>query len=286
MLDASEGSILFGGIDTKKYKGDLTRINIYPGTNGLFSSFLVALTSLDAVSSSGQDTLTSSKFPIPVVLDSGTTLSYLPTDIANQVWTEVGARYSAELGVAVIPCKMQNSNGYFSFGFAGPNGPRVNVSMDELVLDLTSGRPPVFSSGPWKGESVCQFGIQNFTSAPYLLGDTFLRSAYVVYDLVNNQVGIAETDFNSTDSNIVPFPSMSAQIPSATPAPDQTQVTNKPEVTEPAYAAGSGFQQGGSGGGEENAAPGVPLGFGKVQGVLVAVTMLLTAFGSGLLLIV
>jgi len=210
-LDASSGSILFGGIDTKKYQGNLTRIDIYPTQQDIFSAFMVAMTSLEAHSPSGQDTLTSQGFPIPVVLDSGTTLSYLPTDLATQAWKEVGAIYSSQVGAAVLPCSMQNSKGYFSFGFAGPNGPRINVGMDELVLDLTDGQAPTFLSGPYKGQDVCQFGIQNFTSGPYLLGDTFLRSAYVVYDLVNNQVGIAATDFNSTESNVVPFPSMSAR---------------------------------------------------------------------------
>lgn len=281
-LDASSGSILFGGIDTKKYKGDLTRINIYPTQTDptIFSAFLVALTTVEAVSSSGQDTLTSEAFPIPVVLDSGTTLSYLPTDLARQVWQEVGAIYSPEVGVAVLPCSMQNSKGHFSFGFAGPSGPRINVGMDELVLDLTSGTPPTFLTGQYRGQDVCQFGIQNFTSAPYLLGDTFLRSAYVVYDLVNNQVGIAETDFNSTDSNIVAFPSMSAPIPSATAAPDQSEAAKVPAVTTPAYAASSGFMEGVAG--SENAAPGMSAAWGTGQIMVVGATMMMMALGSGL----
>ena len=247
---------------------------------------MVALTSVEANSPSGQDTLTSEKFPIPVVLDSGTTLSYLPTDLATQLWKEVNAKYAPEFDVAVLPCNARNSKGYFSFGFAGPNGPRINVTMDELVLDLTAGQPPVFTSGSYKGQDVCQFGIQNFTTAPYLLGDTFLRSAYVVYDLVNNEIGIAPTDFNSTESNVVAFPSLSAQIPSATVAPDQSEATARPTVTEPAYAAGVGFQEFNSGtnSAEENAAPAMTPAFGKTQTLVVAATMLLTALGSGLFL--
>jgi len=285
-LDASSGSILFGGIDTKKYKGELTRIEVYPTQQDIFTAFLVAMTSLAAYSPTGSDTLTSIHFPIPVVLDSGTTLSYLPTDLAKQIWTEVGAIYSADFGVAVIPCNMQNSKGYFSFGFAGPSGPRINVTMDELVLDLTSGRPPVFASGRYKGQDVCEFGIQNFTSAPYLLGDTFLRSAYVVYDLINNQVGIAATDFNSTESNVVAFPSMSAQIPSATVAPDQSQATTKPTATVPAYAASQGFTDSAQATSKANAAEGMPAAFGKGQMLVVGVTMVLTALGSGVFFVI
>ena len=105
------------------------------------------MTSLQAFSPSGSDKLTSRQFPIPVVLDSGTTLSYLPTDLAVQVWNEVGAVYSPEIDMAVLPCKMKTSKGFFSFGFAGPSGPKINVTMDELVLDLTTGPAPTFTSG-------------------------------------------------------------------------------------------------------------------------------------------
>ncbi|KAK4462180.1 aspartic peptidase domain-containing protein [Cladorrhinum samala] len=276
-LDSSSGSILFGGIDTEKYVGDLTRIDILANSQNLYTSFLVPLTSLTATSPSGSDTLTSRQFPIPVVLDSGTTLSYLPTDLAMQVWKEVGAVYSPELQLAIIPCDMQNSKGYFSFGFAGPNGPKIKVSMDELVLDLATSGAPTFSAGAYRGKAACEFGIQNFTSAPYLLGDTFLRSAYVVYDLVNNQIGLAATDFNSTKSNIVAFPSLSAPIPSATVAQDQSEATNKPSVTTPAYVASAGFTKGAAADDKENAAPGPSPSLGLAC-ALVVISML---FGSG-----
>lgn len=277
-LDASSGSILFGGIDTAKYVGDLTRIDIYP-IKKAYTSFLVAMTSLQAFSSSGSDTLTSVEFPIPVVLDSGTTLSYLPTDLARQIWKEVGALYSPEYQLAVLPCSMASSKGYFSFGFAGPSGPRINVTMDELVLDLTNGRPPVFNHGIYKGQDACEFGIQNFTSPPFLLGDTFLRSAYVVYDLINNQIGLAPTDFNSTKTNIVAFPSESAHIPSATVAPDQAQATDVPSVTSPAFDASAGFTDSAA---TRNAAVGMPPAFGIAQLGVMGLSMGLALIGSGL----
>lgn len=244
-LDASTGSILFGGIDTEKYVGDLTRIDIQrDNQTGEYDSFIVQLTSMYAVSSSGTDQLTSQSFPIPVVLDSGTTLSYLPNDIAQQIWTETGAVYTASVGLALIPCRMQRSTGYFSFGFGGPHGPRINVTMDELVLNLViSGPAPTFSAGEYVGEDACEFGIQN-TTGTNLLGDTFLRSAYVVYDLINNQVAMAATDFNATDSNVVAFPSKGAAIPSATAASNQSLATATTAFTQPAFAAEAGFLNG------------------------------------------
>ena len=231
-LGADSGSILFGGVDTAKYVGNMTRISLCrDDESGAFTSFRVNLTSLEAVSPSRVYTVPSIENPIPVVLDSGTTLSYLPDDLARQVWREAGAIYAQDIGLAVIPCDMADAEKYFSFGFAGANGPRIDVKMDELVLGLASGQPPVFVAGPYDGQTACEFGIQNFTDGPFILGDTFLRSAYVVYDLSNNEIGISATDFNATDTSIVPFPSLSARIPGATPIPSQIPVVPLPMAT-------------------------------------------------------
>lgn len=274
-LDSSKGNILFGGVDTEKYVGNLTRIDILENNKtNVYDSFLVPVTSLLAVSGSGTDELTSTEFPIEVVLDSGTTLSYLPSDIAEQIWREVGATYTPDVGLALLPCRMQNSEGHFSFGFAGPDGPRINVSMDELVLDLvTSGPPPTFISGPFEGEDACEFGIQNSSKSPFLLGDTFLRSAYVVYDLVNNEIGIAQTDFNATDSNIVAFESNGSTIPFATLVSNQN-LTAPTTAASPSFAAESGFEAGT----EDNGAAVLPLGI--QQTLFVGFAMLMSFFLS------
>ena len=46
-----------------------------------------------------------------------------------------------------------------------------------------------------------------------ILGDFFLRSAYVVYDLENNLVGIAQTNMNSSSSNVLEVPEGVTTIP-------------------------------------------------------------------------
>ncbi|KAI1414180.1 acid protease [Hypoxylon sp. FL1857] len=280
-LDASTGSILFGGIDTEKYHGDLTRIDIQKDSqSNAFTSFTVSLTSLQAVSSSGTDTL-SSTYPIPVVLDSGTTFSYLPTDLAEQLWNEVGAVYYSQVGLALLPCNMENSAGHFSFGFGGSGGPVINITMDELVLPLTSGQAVQFPSGPYRGQDACQFGVQNFSSesVSYLLGDTFLRSAYVVYDLVNNQIAMAPTDFNATASNVVAFPSQGAQIPSATAAPNQAQATQSTTSGSGSLGASGGFQND-----RENAAS-LPPAFDWARIAVMGASMAFVMVGSGFFLL-
>lgn len=183
---------------------------------GAITSFTVAWTSLSATSSTGTDTLTSAGFVSPAILDSGTTITLLPDDVAALVFEELGATVSQQLGAVVVPCSLGQNSGTINYGFGGTGGPVIKVPLNELVLPLvlTNGRIPTYQNGA----QACQLGIQSAGDLPILLGDTFLRSAYVVYDLVNNQIALANTDFNSTGSNVVPFASSGAPIPSAATA--------------------------------------------------------------------
>jgi hypothetical protein len=234
-------------VDTEKYVGDMMRVDIVPDErlDGAYSHFTINLTSLTAKSPSGEDTLSSQGYPIPVVLDSGTTLTFVPGDLATQMWEEAGVEFNDVLKQGLVPCSRRDSPGLFRFGFGGPDGPKVEVPMNELVLDLTTGGAPSFpGNSKFKGQDACLFGVQAFTEAPYILGDTFLRSAYVVYDLVNNQIGLAQTDFNETGTNIVVFEKNGSTVPMSTVAPNQGQLDTPASDKEPAYAARDGFQSG------------------------------------------
>jgi hypothetical protein len=246
--DSATGSVLFGGIDTKKYTGDLISVEIYPSQlqNGqtIYTSFTVAFTSLSATSDSGTDQLTPSNYAEPAILDSGTTITLLPNDVAQVVFDEFGAQMSQELGAVVVPCALANKTGSLTFGFGGAGGPSIAVNVSQLVLPLTlpNGQVPQYSNGA----DACQLGIQAAGDLPVLFGDTFLRSAYVVYDLDNNRIALAQTDFDSTGSNVVAFASGGAAIPSASSAPNEAAVTQtasgNPKVGITATVTGTGAQ--------------------------------------------
>jgi hypothetical protein len=240
--ESSTGSVLFGGIDTTKYQGELQSITVYPSrARRAVTSFTVAFTSLSASSSSGTDVLTQPGFAVPAILDSGTTITLLPDDIANLVYEELGGKYYEKVGATLVPCSLAQNNGTLNYGFGGQGGPVIKVSVSELVLPLTltNGETPRFNNG----QTACQLGIQPAGDLPILLGDTFLRSAYVVYDLVNNRIALGQTNFNVTSSNVVAFASSGAPIPSASSAPNEAAVTQTatgiPKVTAPGTATGA-----------------------------------------------
>jgi hypothetical protein len=204
-LDASTGSILFGGVDTAQYTGSLSTLPIQT-QNGVHSEFLITLTGVAL----GNTTIADSQ-ALAVLLDSGSSLTYLPDAWVDQIFESTGAQYDSSQGAAYVPCSLADDSRTIDFTFTSPT---IKVALKELVLDLvtTGGKRPTFSNGV----TACLFGIAPAGSSTNVLGDTFLRSAYVVYDLANNQISLAQTNFNATQSNVVEIGSGSSSVPSAT----------------------------------------------------------------------
>lgn len=213
-LDSNTGSILFGGVDTEQFEGELKTLPIQ-AEGSVFAEFLITLTGLymgDEAVATGQ--------ALPVLLDSGSSLTYLPDSMVQSIYDKVSARYESSEGAAYIPCSKANSNMTVRFNFSEPI---ISVAMNELVLDLVtaSGKRPTFSDGT----EACLFGIAPSGSGTNVLGDTFLRSAYVVYDLENNEISIAQTTFNSTTNNVMEIGTGSKAVPSATAVSNAVSAT-------------------------------------------------------------
>ena len=195
-LEASTGSILFGGVDSDKYHGQLSTLPIQ-AERGVFQEFIIVLTGVDLVSQ-GQNT--SLQIPqIPVLLDSGSTLSYLPPATCEIMFKALGVQYDEQAEQGYIACSSQNDASTLDFSFSGAV---ISVPMSELVLPGgtdAEGNTLTLSNG----EAACSFGISvGSDDSGYTLGDTFIRSAYVVYDIDNNEISLAQTNFNATTSNI------------------------------------------------------------------------------------
>jgi hypothetical protein len=196
-LESSTGNVLFGGIDYARFHGDLTVLPLQRDASGGISSFTVVLDNMNIVGAASAVQYTAN-LTIPVILDSGTTLTYLPDNIATAIAKGVGAVSNVNYGV-VVPCELANTAGVFNFQFGNKNGPIIAANISQFVLPFPSDIPsPKFKSG----KTACRWGILPADGNPNLFGDTFLRSAYVVYNIDGNQVGIAQTNFNVTTQDI------------------------------------------------------------------------------------
>lgn len=225
-LEANTGSILFGGVNKAKYHGDLKTLPIQT-VNGGYSEFVLALTGVAFASEHDSHSYSSASLPVAVLLDSGSSLTYLPDSLVKDIYDDFGVVYEPSSGVGFVPCNLAMNDTSITYTFSSPT---ITVDVKELILE----------SGPLyfrDGTRACPFGIVPAGDSTAVLGDTFLRSAYVVYDLSNNEISLANTNFNPTSDDILEIGSGKDSVPGA------TRVANP--VTTVSVDNGSGARIGG-----------------------------------------
>lgn len=101
---------------------------------------------------------------IILIPDSGSTLSYLPLSLITAMLTQFsGAVLSG--GAYTVSCTFRAQAGNFQVVFGGTT---INISYHDFI---------------WFDGVQCWFGAIP-TSAPYILGDSFIRSVYVTFDSI------------------------------------------------------------------------------------------------------
>ncbi|KAI9657032.1 MAG: hypothetical protein M1821_003198 [Bathelium mastoideum] len=207
-LNANTGNILFGGVDTDQYHGSLETVPIVQEDN-TYAEFIIVLT---AVGNKGTAATLASNQDIPVLLDSGSSLSYLPNDVTQTIYNHYNADYDESQGAAFVDCNLANSDDSLVFTFSSPS---ISVGLSELVI---------LAGYDQNNNPECILGIGPADDSTPVLGDTFLRSAYVVYDLHNNEISLAQTNFNATTTNVMEITNSS--VPDATLVPSAMSTAN------------------------------------------------------------
>ncbi|KAK4565699.1 hypothetical protein LTR86_003547 [Recurvomyces mirabilis] len=208
---AASGTILFGGLNLARFTGALLKIPIVGTTNAdgsmSYNQATVQLTQVSTLNGLLPVIQTPLTYSENAILDTGTTLTILQQDLATNIINAMGAQYyppGSTSGNAIIPCQAAVNNNGPSINFHFSNlltGPTINVPLSQLVGTVL---------GSLNGISYCQFGIYGAPAGagwPTILGDTFLRNAYAVYDLDTHHVGLAQAvyDPNVVD-NIIEIP--------------------------------------------------------------------------------
>ncbi|KAI8988765.1 aspartic peptidase domain-containing protein [Pilobolus umbonatus] len=208
------GEITFGGMDETKYTGEMYYLPVVSLsatkkralTNVNLSNYywMVYGLGISTVNPGDSDTsepivLFNSDFKETTgfILDTGTTLTYLPESVAVGIIESVAGKdgYSVHKssGTYLIDCKYHESNVELDFKMIavldGVDVPVVlSIPFSELVM-------------PLDGESAseaenCLFGIAPSTdmkvgSTLMIIGESVLRSIYMVFDMQNDMIGIA-----------------------------------------------------------------------------------------------
>jgi Eukaryotic aspartyl protease len=245
-------------VDTDKYTGTLGIVNVQETAETQeFDTFTVVLSDL-SFSVGGSTSNIDLKGTLPVILDSGTTLTYLPDDIAHEIYNGLGIEYD-DIDGPFVPCNVKTDNMKFTFTFGSDKGVAIDVDLGQFVLpyDPQAMLPDI------NGGQACTFGLfpagtVSNGQGDILFGDTFLRSAYVVYDLDNNQVAMAQTKFGTSDSNVKAIngdaSASTNTIPGATTVQDQVSANQAANPTD-IGAVPTGFPGAETTGGGGNAHP-------------------------------
>ncbi|MCJ1431537.1 hypothetical protein MMC27_000890 [Xylographa pallens] len=236
-LNSSSGTILFGGVDTAKYSGQLTTVPVTPDSAGNYTRLMVNLTQAYVTTSNSTATttapVTSSDLPMAVMFDSGSSYCLLPPSMTQPIFQAFNVVWNGNN--ATCDCRLANSNATIEWVF-GP-GAVINTPIREFVIPV--GQPQcIFAM-----QQVANVSIAPGSILPAVLGDSFLRSAYVVYDMENNQIAIAQTIFNVSTSNIMEIANGTTGIPNAinttATASIAVQTTISPSFLPPLSAASS-----------------------------------------------
>ncbi|KXJ89458.1 aspartic peptidase domain-containing protein [Microdochium bolleyi] len=184
------GEIVFGGLDRNKFAGNLRKIPTDP-TKVYYS---IKLTSLINSPASGVlqpvTRQANAQFPIDIIVDSGTTLTILPRSLVESLAAKFpGAQYDGSGGYTV-PCSYREQAGSVTFGFGA--FATISVSYRDFI---------------WLSGNTCHLGASWSSSLNLnILGASFLRGAYVVFDQDNAALYMAPYRSCGGGSNLVAVP--------------------------------------------------------------------------------
>ncbi|KAI0967957.1 aspartic peptidase domain-containing protein [Xylaria arbuscula] len=177
------GSIVFGGVDRWKYSGYLEPIEIWPNPSDQKAQsqqvgYSINLTSFGCTQpGSSEVTLTGTEFARSMLIDTGSTFTYLDADLVATVAQALNA-WIDEKSVYYVNCSLRSEAGYVSFGFNQGNMV-IQVSYADFIVDF---------------DTYCALGVQPADAgvAAWTLGNSFIRAAYIVFDQMNDAIWLAQ----------------------------------------------------------------------------------------------
>ncbi|KAG8995137.1 hypothetical protein FRB90_000253 [Tulasnella sp. 427] len=174
--DKAGSELCFGCMDTTKFTGELSFFPLDPtATNGTQLFWNIASDGVTVNDSQPTG-------PLAAVIDSGTSLIFVPTDVAQSIYSQIPGSEAATdanlQGFFTAPCdSITNANVSFSFG-----GKSFNVDPADFNLGETQ-----------QGSGVCVAGIADGGDSNLaILGDEFMKNWYSVFDLGGERVGFAQ----------------------------------------------------------------------------------------------
>ncbi|KAG9531590.1 acid protease, partial [Aureobasidium melanogenum] len=217
------GSILFGGIDTDKYKGPLTTLNFFRFEKPhRVDDFRLKIMKVNMYPNNGPNQTifqATENVEWSTVLDTGTPGWVLPSSAFHKLIGYAGVfpegGYYRNSGISknsfVKPCSevtrgVDNTTRFeLTFAGNGTNTATLQLELADLFTPLTdkNGSAVVNRSGQqmcWLRVSEAQ---SHSESAFSMTSSNVMRAGYWVFDLDNGQVSVAQANLRANSSNVV-----------------------------------------------------------------------------------
>ena len=127
---------------------------------------------------------------IYALLDSGAAHSSIPPHLLQPLHSYLGAKTDPNMYNALVPCNLSTADATFTFGFGGPKGPQITVPISDFIAPRTEHPDLAFEDGT----PACELTIGSSADTDMSLGDSFLHSAYAVYDIENQAIALAQSN--------------------------------------------------------------------------------------------
>ncbi|KAK8058818.1 acid protease [Apiospora phragmitis] len=209
--DATTGNLLLGAVDKSSFEAPLVRFDIeqshkhsdgYTYTTNTFSAWVSSFNTSTA--NEGVLTPVQNKTALPfVTIDPSYTISELPQDLAEHIWSMAGATWDSSLDLATINCSQRdNLTGRVGIQFSSSYGPNLTVPLSDLVLPTDTWTTQKWDWDLHSATSICLFGVQNATKynrqkqswgedPEYTIGAPLLKRSYLVFDLASKEMAMA-----------------------------------------------------------------------------------------------
>ncbi|TGO49039.1 hypothetical protein BOTNAR_0447g00040 [Botryotinia narcissicola] len=199
---STEGSIIFGGMDTAKFTGNMTMLPILENSNGQATDFVISTTSL-AITGGSNNKRASTNIALPnkqtpVLLDTGNPSIDVPLPAVEAIGNALNANPGPDGSMHVI-CDIAIKGMNMVFGFSGTT---IQVPIDMILTPANNNDGT--QSKDNNGNNLCVVLVNPTANEDDLVsyGAPFFSAVYAVMDLQNKKIGLAQAKFNATESNI------------------------------------------------------------------------------------
>lgn len=191
------GEILLGGTNPEKYVGEIA----YEPVWGDKTYWMVGGKSIQVVKETTQsEVMLNSTFASVrgLIIDTGTTLTYMDHALADEIVRMVAGNVVLDQmsGIYMIDCGVKGDATTDYFLEFTMETTKLVIPIKDLILPL---------GGEGQRDGICMFGIAPWMTTGtsqkmnekgwILIGDSVLRSTYLVFDMKNHQIGFAKVEF-------------------------------------------------------------------------------------------